>query len=264
MISANLISPQPKLRVILQPEEELHITKILNESPTDAIFLVDPNAGFLHVNDAACDFTGYSREELLSMTVEDIDPNFIPKVWSEVWKIIKQQGSLHGKYIYQTKGKKVIPVEITASYVEDEGREYCSLFIHDIIKHEQLKSLSSIFPTNPNLSEVFQFIEANYQQPITLCDVAQAVGYSPAYLTDLVRRQTGKTVNQWIVERRMEEVCRLLVETNQTANEIALSVGYQNDGHFFRQFRQYHGTTPQVWRNWQRTKLIVDHNLKNC
>ncbi|WP_373529995.1 response regulator [Nostoc sp.] len=115
----------------------------------------------------------------------------------------------------------------------------------------------SLLPTCPQLKEVFDFIEANYYQSITLCDVAQAVGYSAAYLTDLVRRQTGKTVNNWIVERRMAAVLALLLETNQSANQIAEAVGYQNEGHFFRQFRQYHGTTPQLWRKAQRIRFSV-------
>lgn len=248
----------------LPSEEELNLTKFLIASAKNAVLWVTPDAEFICVNDAACDFTGYSREELLTMTVENIDPNFTPEVWSEVWKTIKQQGSVHGRYIYQNKEKKIIPVEVTANYSEYENKESCCVFIDELLKDKQPEDISSIFPTSPKLNDVFQFIETNYQQPITLCDVAQAVGYSSAYLTDLVRRHTGKTVNQWIVERRMTEVCRLLLDTNQTANEIALSVGYQNEGHFFRQFRQYHGTTPQVWRNWQRTQLIVENNLKNC
>ncbi|HEY9596134.1 MAG TPA: helix-turn-helix domain-containing protein, partial [Cyanophyceae cyanobacterium] len=89
----------------------------------------------------------------------------------------------------------------------------------------------SIFPSSPQLSEVFEFIEANYHQPITLSGVAQAVGYSPAYLTDLVRRQTGQTVNRWIVERRIAAACTLLLETNRSVDQIATAVGYQNIGH---------------------------------
>lgn len=72
----------------------------------------------------------------------------------------------------------------------------------------------SIFPSCPQLSHIFQFIDANYHQPITLCDVAAAVRYSPAYLTSLVRRQTGQTVNRWIVERRIAAACSLLLETD--------------------------------------------------
>ncbi len=113
----------------------------------------------------------------------------------------------------------------------------------------------SILPGVPQLKEVFDFIEANYHQPITLCDVAAAVGYSRAYLTDLVGSQTGKTVNRWIVERRMAEVRSLLQNTDQSVEQIAQAVGYQNACHFFRQFRQHHGTTPQAWRKAHQTQF---------
>lgn len=53
---------------------------------------------------------------------------------------------------------------------------------------------------------------------------------------------------RWIVERRMAEACSLLLETNQAVDQIAMAVGYQDAGHFFHQFRQLRGTTPQVWR----------------
>lgn len=113
----------------------------------------------------------------------------------------------------------------------------------------------SIFPANSQLSQIFEFIEANYHQAIGLNEVAQAMGYSPAYLTDLVKRITGKPINRWIVQRRMAEACSLLLATNQSIEQIAEAVGYQHIGHFFRQFRQYHGTTPQAWRNAQGVRV---------
>lgn len=112
----------------------------------------------------------------------------------------------------------------------------------------------SVFPSNQQLSEVFHFIETNYHQPIGLSDVAAAVGYCSAYLTDLVRRQTGQTVHRWIVKRRMAAACSLLLETDQPVDWIAEAVGYRYTGCFFRQFRQSFGMTPQAWRNAQRTQ----------
>jgi YesN/AraC family two-component response regulator len=106
----------------------------------------------------------------------------------------------------------------------------------------------SIFPCVAQLKEVFDFIEANYHQGITLSDVAEAVGYSPAYLTNFVGKQTGQTVNCWIVKRRMAAARSLLHNTNQTVEQIATALGYQNAGHFSRQFRQHHGVPPQAWR----------------
>lgn len=116
-----------------------------------------------------------------------------------------------------------------------------------------LNDLMLIFPDDSLLNKVFRFIEANYNQPISLSDVAIAVGYCAAYLTDLVRRNTGHTVNDWIAERRMVAARALLLGTNQSVNQIAEAIGYQYVSHFFRQFRQYHGTTPQIWRNTQRS-----------
>ena len=55
-------------------------------------------------------------------------------------------------------------------------------------ENKKSNTQKSIFPSIPRLREVFEFIELNYHQSIRLKEVAQAVGYSSAYLTDLVRR----------------------------------------------------------------------------
>ncbi|PSB03140.1 hypothetical protein C7B64_09935 [Merismopedia glauca CCAP 1448/3] len=110
----------------------------------------------------------------------------------------------------------------------------------------QLKNYSLQY--RPLLIEVFRFIEANYQNSISLCDVAKEVGRSSAYLTDLVRRETGKTVLNWIVECRMANACRLLLNTNQSIDQIAEAVGYLDRRHFSRQFLHLHEITPDAWR----------------
>lgn len=109
----------------------------------------------------------------------------------------------------------------------------------------------SINHDDPLLNEVFSFIETNYHRQITLSDVAVAVGYSSTYLTNLVRRQTGQTVQNWIIERRMAAARSLLLETDETVEEIATKVGYNSVAHFFRQFRQHHRTSPQAWKKEQ-------------
>jgi len=106
----------------------------------------------------------------------------------------------------------------------------------------------SIFPIIPNLKNVFDYIEANYQEGITSSDVAEAVGYSCAYLTHQVAKQTGKPINVWIIKRRMVAALALLKNTHQTIEEIAAQVGYKDTCHFSRQFRQHHGLSPAHWR----------------
>lgn len=101
---------------------------------------------------------------------------------------------------------------------------------------------------SPLLIEVFEFIEHYYKRPISLADLAKAINLSPSYLSASVRNLTGRTVLEWIRERRMTEARRLLLETNDDIVQIAEAVGYQEVTYFIRQFRQFHLKTPQVWR----------------
>lgn len=110
----------------------------------------------------------------------------------------------------------------------------------------------------PHLKQVFDYIEGQYHNSIGLRDVAQALGYSNTYLTNVVRRKTGQPVNQWIVRRRLAEACHLLLTTNHSIETIAFGVGYQNIEHFFRQFRKYFNITPQKWRNRARERSMLE------
>ncbi len=110
-------------------------------------------------------------------------------------------------------------------------------------------AFSNIFPDCPKLSPVFQFIDSHYQQPINLSDVAQAAGYTPAYLTSLAQNHTGKTVKNWITERRMAQARQMLKDTAHSIKQIAEESGYADPGYFTRQFRKLHGMTPKAWRS---------------
>jgi AraC family transcriptional activator of pobA len=100
----------------------------------------------------------------------------------------------------------------------------------------------------PLLSEVFQFIDQRFERPISLVDVARAVKRSPAYLTTLVRTETGRSVLQWITERRMAEARRLLQQTLLDAAEIGERVGFSDPSYFVRRFRALHRVTPLAFR----------------
>jgi YesN/AraC family two-component response regulator len=136
-------------------------------------------------------------------------------------------------------------------------KEWYTRECHQIVENAAAKNSipkpESIFPANTQLQEVFDYIEANFHLGITLCDVASAVGYSAAYLTHRVARQTGDTVNAWIVKRRMAAARDLLCESKQTIEQISTSLGYQNACHFSRQFRQHHDIPPQTWRKKQQS-----------
>ena len=100
----------------------------------------------------------------------------------------------------------------------------------------------------PLLAGVFGFIEEHYGERISLREVARAVRLTPGHLTTIVGRKTGRTVLEWITERRMAEARRLLVETDLPAEEVGQRVGYPDAGYFARTFRRAHDVTPLGWR----------------
>jgi AraC-like DNA-binding protein len=112
-------------------------------------------------------------------------------------------------------------------------------------------------PAQPRklLADVAAVIEAHYHRPLSLADVARSVAISPSHLNRVVRQSTGHTVGAWILDRRMEESRRLLLETDRTIESIATSVGYRDLTHFRRHFRRAHRTTPGRWRERARPEL---------
>lgn len=107
----------------------------------------------------------------------------------------------------------------------------------------------------PSLQAVFDTIEARFTQPLTLRDVAQAVGLSPGYLTSRVRQRTGRTVQQWIAERRLTEARRLLAETDQPIARVASMVGFTDPAYFSRTFTRAAGMSPRGWRRAVRDAI---------
>jgi AraC-like DNA-binding protein len=98
------------------------------------------------------------------------------------------------------------------------------------------------------LAAVFDSIEARYREPMSLADVAAELGLSAGYLTTVVRRKTGRTVQQWITERRMQAARRLLNDTDLAIAEISRQIGYRDVSYFTRRFRSEHGMAPLQWR----------------
>jgi AraC family transcriptional activator of pobA len=100
----------------------------------------------------------------------------------------------------------------------------------------------------PLLAEVFTVIDRRLGEPLSLRDVAHELGMTPGHLTTVVRRRTGRTVQEWIIERRMAEARSLLSDTELPVSEVARRVGVSDPGYFSRLFRRTHGTSPRVWR----------------
>jgi AraC family transcriptional activator of pobA len=100
----------------------------------------------------------------------------------------------------------------------------------------------------PLIADVFAFIEGHYRERVSLRDVAAAVSLSAGHLTTVVRRRTGRTVHEWLTERRMAEARALLSGTDLTIEQVGRRVGYTDAGHFARTFKNTHTVSPSAWR----------------
>ncbi|MDT5118954.1 MAG: AraC family transcriptional regulator, transcriptional activator of pobA [Mycobacterium sp.] len=100
----------------------------------------------------------------------------------------------------------------------------------------------------PLLANVFAVIDRRHAEALSLRDVAGELGMTPGHLTTVVRRRTGRTVQEWIIERRMAEARTLLEQTNLPVAEVARRVGVSDPGYFSRLFSRIHGISPRKWR----------------
>jgi AraC family transcriptional activator of pobA len=100
----------------------------------------------------------------------------------------------------------------------------------------------------PLLAAVFDVIERRYHEAVSLSDVAGDLALTAGHLTTVVRRRTGRTVQQWITQRRLQEARTLLSETDLTVAAISRRVGYPDVSYFIKRFRAEHGSTPAQWR----------------
>ena len=114
-------------------EEHLQLTRFSVEKAIVPIFWVDREAGRItYANEAACQSLGYTKEELVQMTVVDIDPNFDQDKWDTHVKSLNKSQALHFETLHQRKDGSVFPVEVFASIFAYQGVDYNIAFAINI------------------------------------------------------------------------------------------------------------------------------------
>ena len=113
-------------------EGSLKLVQFAVDHASDCIYWIKPDARFANVNDSTCRRLGYDRNELLRLTVFDVDPAFPREAWEAHWQEIKKRRSFTIETRHRTKEGEVFPVEVSVNYVEYEGAEYNFAFARDI------------------------------------------------------------------------------------------------------------------------------------
>ena len=98
------------------------------------------------------------------------------------------------------------------------------------------------------VEKAVRYIEENFQQELSLEDVAQQVYLSPCYFSRLFKQVKGWSFSEYLTQVRMEEARRLLINTDFQISEIAARVGYRDARYFSQVFKRNEGCTPISYR----------------
>lgn len=119
---------------IMEIEKDINLSHFTFENLQEAVFWVNSKGNILYVNDMACKMSGYSKEELMSMQVHQINPSELVADFKNFWKELKAKK--HYRFNAKHKHKKgyLYDVEITGNYIEYEGQEITCSIVRDIRK----------------------------------------------------------------------------------------------------------------------------------
>lgn len=99
------------------------------------------------------------------------------------------------------------------------------------------------------IHEALTYIEQNFQNDITVEDIAKICGLNRSYFGKIFKDSTGKTPQQFLLTYRMIKATELLKLTKLSIGDISNAVGYTNQLHFSRAFKNVYGIPPRKWRN---------------
>jgi PAS domain S-box-containing protein len=126
----------------LQAQEALRVSQYSIEHAPFPMARIDAEARFLYVNEATCRHFGYTKEELLSMGLADINPGFSIEAWFRVWEKLKQKKTIVSETRHKDKKGHIFPVELTNHLMEFEGQQYVFSSAKDITERKQAENLA--------------------------------------------------------------------------------------------------------------------------
>ncbi|MDG4551580.1 MAG: PAS domain S-box protein [Candidatus Contendobacter sp.] len=175
-----------------------------------AAFLLDEQGRFQYANEASCRALEYSRDQLLNLSMADVDAATAGG-WPNHWSELKTRRALLLESRHRTRTGRVFPVEIHASYLESDGRGYVLALTRDITERERRakeaaahqKVLEALFQTIPGfafvLAEDGRFLRWNQR-------FQKLLGWSDEEMARLRALDTVSLGDQTRVAARLRDV----------------------------------------------------------
>ena len=98
------------------------------------------------------------------------------------------------------------------------------------------------------IARVQTYIDSNLDRTIHIRNLSAVACRSPAHFCRKFKLTFGESPNAYVVRRRLERACHLMMTSAASLSEIALSVGFSDQAHLCRLFRQAFGQSPANWR----------------
>ncbi|MDY3031345.1 MAG: AraC family transcriptional regulator [Clostridia bacterium] len=105
------------------------------------------------------------------------------------------------------------------------------------------------------IHEAIMYIEHNFQNNITVEEIASICGLNRSYFGKIFKEAMGKSPQEFLMHYRMIKAAELLKMTKLSIGDIGSAVGYENQLHFSRAFKNIYGISPREWRNKNRMRI---------
>jgi AraC family transcriptional regulator len=123
-----------------------------------------------------------------------------------------------------------------------------TLLQYEIERYSGAKRSGTGGLTGWQIARVRAFIDKNLHRAIPIQDLSVVARRSPAHFARSFKLTFGEPPHAYMVKRRLEKACHLMVTSSAPLIEIALSAGFSDQAHLCRLFRQAFGQSPASWR----------------
>ena len=128
---------------------------------------------------------------------------------------------------------RIFVVKLVERYAEEESAEF---------------AFSEGF-TPKHYRRVLEYVAENYNERLTVEDIAAKAAMSPYHFSRLFKRAIGASPHQFLMAYRIERAKERLEKTDEALIDVALSCGFSDQAHFSRVFKASTGKTPGAWRS---------------
>ncbi|MBO9564031.1 MAG: helix-turn-helix domain-containing protein [Niastella sp.] len=137
--------------------------------------------------------------------------------------------------------------------------------LHDLSTSRNMVILSGtlqhkeVFNYNSRrIEKAYEYMNKNYQNQLTLSEVAKVINMPEASFSRFIKKRTGKTFTDSLNDIRLGHATRMLINTTDTIAEVAFKCGFNNMSNFNRIFKRRKNTTPKGFReNYSGTRIFI-------